>query len=176
MANKFNPNLNIEDLYQDYVDIDNPENPVGMEDLLDQMDAVFNTTAKKRNLLIDKAMDAASRVYIDPAVDDVDDIGKKISILNQASALISDAEKSFTQRINTRLKYKEATTDSAMSQATIEILKRVMISDVSKLRRDLPNEGEEKAKLSKLTESVDDILDGELLTNNTDVPDVDTVI
>ena len=122
--------LTIEEMYKDYVDNSHPEtDPVTVDRLLTQMDDVYNETAKYRNRMLDKLVDTLDRVYIDPNVDDIDDVSKKIAIFEQLNKTLAEKEKAFTNRINTRLKQKEADSNVMAGQMAVEMLKRISLSD-----------------------------------------------
>lgn len=168
--------LNLEQLYSDYVDHSHPDtDPVTVDKLLVQMDSVYNETAKYRNRMLDKLVDTLDRVYIDPNVDDVDDISKKIMIFEQLNKTLAEKEKSFTTRINTRLKQKEADSNVMAGQMAVEMLKKISLSDniITKHNEQVPDITQQLNQLDKAftsDESVTTILDTELKSDPKDIP------
>ena len=119
----------LQNRYYDYVDHSNEEqDPVTIDKLLNQMDDVFNSTARFRNKLLSKLEDVVDKTNIDPTVDDIDDVTKKISIFEQANKLLAESEKSFTTRISMRLKQKETDNNIIAGQMAVDLLKRISLA------------------------------------------------
>lgn len=107
----------------DYVD-PIQENSTDIGNLLDQLDHVFNDTSIHRRKLLQKMEDAVEIMQIKQS-DDLDTVTQKIMIVKQTSDLIDGIEKSFTTRVNTRLKRKELDTSASLAQAAVELLQRI---------------------------------------------------
>lgn len=167
---------NLEQMYRDFVDNGHPEtDPVTVDKLLTQMDDVYNETAKYRNRILDKLIDTLDRVYIDPNVDDIDDVSKKIMIFEQINKTLAEKEKAFTTRINTRLKQKEADSNVMAGQMAVEILKRISLSDNLAIKRseEVPDINTQLSQLDtsfSSDESITTILDTELKSDPKDIP------
>lgn len=167
---------NLEQMYRDFVDNSRPEtDPVTVDKLLTQMDDVYNESAKYRNRVLDKLIETLDRVYIDPNVDDIDDVSKKIMIFEQINKTLAEKEKAFTTRINTRLKQKEADSNVMAGQMAVEMLKRISLSDNISVKQteQVPDLSLQLSQLdTSFTSdiSVSTILDTELKTDPKDIP------
>ena len=158
--------------YYDYVDHSNEEqDPVTIDKLLNQMDDVFNSTARFRNKLLSKLEDVVDQTHINPAIDDIDEVTKKISIFEQANKLLAESEKSFTTRISMRLKQKETDNNVIAGQMAVDLLKRISLADkpVTRNNTNVPSIDEQLVGISQLCEN-DTIIDTELKTDPRDVP------
>ena len=162
--------IDLSKVYYDYVDHSHDDvDPITVDKLLNQLDDVYNTSAYKRNILIDKLMETVSRVHIDPMDDDVDDVSKKVMIIDQANKILAEQEKAFSNRINMRLKQKEADSNIASGQLAAEILKKISLTNIPNLvdPNDVPTLEDQ---LKNLDTQEPDILDTELKTDAKDIP------
>ena len=155
--------------YYDYVDHSNEEeHPVTVDSLLNQMDDVFNSTARFRNKLLSKLEDVVDKTNIDPTIDDIDDVTKKISIFEQANKLLAESEKSFTTRISMRLKQKETDNNIIAGQMAVDLLKRISLAQQpTSSNKNVPSLNEQLSNIN--FDSEDNILDTELKTDPKDV-------
>ena len=155
--------------YYDYVDHSNEEeHPVTVDSLLNQMDDVFNSTARFRNKLLSKLEDVVDKTNIDPTIDDIDDVTKKISIFEQANKLLAESEKSFTTRISMRLKQKETDNNIIAGQMAVDLLKRISLAQQpTSSNKNVPSLNEQLSNIN--FDSEDSILDTELKTDPKDV-------
>lgn len=167
---------NLEQMYRDFVDHSHPDtDPVTVDKLLIQMDDVYNEAAKYRNRMLDKLVDTLDRVHIDPVVDDIDDISKKIMIFEQINKTLAEKEKSFTTRINTRLKQKEADSNVMAGQMAVEMLKKISLADNPTTRHNesVPDLSQQISQLTTdftSDSSLTTILDTELKSDPKDIP------
>lgn len=116
----------------DIVITTDPDNQVTIESLIDQNDLVLNDVATMRNIAIGKLADAVSTMSLNLENSDPEVISAKLSAIDSLDRLLTSKEKSFSSRINVRLKQKELSNNTQTGAIVTELLSRISSSQIVK--------------------------------------------
>lgn len=116
----------------DIVITTDPENQVTIESLIDQNDLVLNDVATMRNIAIGKLANAVSTMSLNLENSDPEVISAKLSAIDSLDRLLTSKEKSFSSRINVRLKQKELSNNTQTGAIVTELLSRISSSQIVK--------------------------------------------
>ena len=111
----------------DVIPID-PEHPHSLDHYLDQMDLVHNDTAILRDKLIRQMGTVVSKIEFDPNSDRLDDVTKKVMVIDTLTKLIDSREKSISNRVNLRMKTKVLDGNEALGKIAADILTKIDLS------------------------------------------------
>lgn len=138
-----------------------------IEDMLNNYDMLLSDTAKKRAKIERVLMDAVACTSLNPEMEDIESVQKKVMVLESASRILDSREKSYGNRVALRMKRQNDTDmNSILASTATAILQKLQASNVnyvdtsdSNLNTDVINKLE--SQLGNLN-PIADLRDGEV--------------
>lgn len=146
-----------------------------LEEDVANVDEVFDRTANKRDIILDKIMDVVNDFKITDKSSSRE-IETQLAKINTASSVLNDMEKAVVTKANLKVKLKDMESQDNHNEAIIETLKAINLSKINTNYEPINEEKLDKEIEERIVDDGLDITDGELETthviNEADIPDI----